>query len=196
MESDWIRQLAGMTLAPYIGKARALIGVPRISGGNMFRHQMMTLTILLDYLVIDSVLLKTSVIHDIAEDALGMPGVSRDDITGIDSDGEQVYELVLELTRRVDSQGNKEPKPQFLKRIMETGSERAKILKLADRISNLISLGYVHDRAFVERTLSETRDYILPYSVAINPDMDRELRDLILSRERNLQLLDSKNCHM
>jgi (p)ppGpp synthase/HD superfamily hydrolase len=190
MQSDWIKELAGMTLAPYIGKARALIGVPRISGGNMFRHQMMTLTILLDYLVIDPVLLKTSIIHDIAEDALYMPGLSRDDIAGIDSDGEQVYELVLEITRRFDAQGKKEPKSQFLRRIMETGSRRAKILKLADRISNLISLGYVHDRAFVEKTLAETRDYILPYSNAINPDMDRELRDLVLSRERNLRLLE------
>jgi (p)ppGpp synthase/HD superfamily hydrolase len=193
MQSDWIKELAGMTLAPYIGKARALIGVPRISGGNMFRHQMMTLTILLDYLVIDSVLLKTSIIHDIAEDALCMPGLSRDDIAGIDSDGNQVYELVLEITRKLDAQGRKEPKSQFLRRIMETGTQRAKILKLADRISNLISLGYVHNRAFVERTLSETRNYILPYSNAINPNMDRELRDLILSRERNLRLLDDKS---
>lgn len=190
MQPDWIQQLAQMTLAPYIGKARALIGVPRISGGNMFRHQMMTLTILLDYLVIDSVLLKTSIIHDIAEDALGMPGVSRADIAAIDSDGEQVYELVLEVSRKVDAQGEKEPKPQFLKRIMETGSQRAKVLKLADRISNMTSLGYVHDKAFVEKMLSETREYILPYSNAINTDMDRELRDLVLSRERNLRLLD------
>jgi (p)ppGpp synthase/HD superfamily hydrolase len=190
MQPDWIQQLAQMTLAPYIGKARALIGVPRISGGNMFRHQMMTLTILLDYLVIDSVLLKTSIIHDIAEDALGMPGVSRADIAAIDSDGELVYELVLEVSRKVNDQGKKEPKPQFLKRIMETGSQRARILKLADRISNMTSLGYVHDKAFVEKMLSETRNYILPYSKEINPDMDRELRDLVLSRERNLRLLD------
>jgi len=189
MTSDWIQQLAHMTLAPYIGKARALIGVPRISGGNMFRHQMMTLTILLDYLIIDPVLLKTSIIHDIVEDAIGMPGVSHKDIAAIDSDGEQVYALVLEMTRRVNPEGIKEPKPVFLKRIMETGSGRAKILKLADRISNLISLGYVHDRVFVEKILAETRDYILPYSRSINADMDQELRDLVASRERNLQLL-------
>ena len=31
---------------PYICKARALIGVPRKGGDNMFRHQMMTLTVL------------------------------------------------------------------------------------------------------------------------------------------------------
>ena len=55
MQPDWVKQLSSMKLAPYICKARALIGVPRIGGDNMFRHQMMTLTVLLDYLVIDSI---------------------------------------------------------------------------------------------------------------------------------------------
>ena len=193
MQSDWVKQLAGITLAPYICKARALINVPRRSGGNMFRHQMMTLAVLLDYLVIDSVLLKTSIIHDVAEDAHGMPGLSRDEITSIDAEGEQVYDLMMEVTRRVEEHGRKEPKSRYLRRIMESGSSRAKVLKLADRISNLVSLGYVHDRAFVERILAETREYILPHAHAINVDMDRELRDLIASRERNLRLIDSKS---
>jgi (p)ppGpp synthase/HD superfamily hydrolase len=192
MVSDWVNQLADMKLAPYICKARVLIGVPRISGGNMFRHQLMVLSILLDYLIIDSVLLKTSIIHDIEEDAYGMPGLTRDEIVGIDADGEQVYELMMEVTRHKEENGRKEPKSRFLKRIMESGSDRARLLKLADRISNLTSLGYVHDQKFVERVLAETRDHILPYSKAINPDMDRELRDLIASRERNMRLLRSR----
>ncbi len=187
MESDWVKQLSGITLAPYICKARALIGVPRISGDNMFRHQMVTLTVLLDYLVIDPVLLKAAVIHDIFEDAKGMLGVSRDEIVSIDADGEQVYDLVIEVTRIVDQNGRKEPKSDYLKRVMLSGSSRAKILKLADRISNLVSLGYVHDPIFVEKFLAETKEYILPYAKAVNPDMDRELRDLIASRERTLQ---------
>ena len=62
---------------------------------------------------------------------------------------------------------------------MESGSSRAKLLKLADRISNLVALGYVHDRAFVEKILDETRECILPFSHAISADMDRELRDLV-----------------
>jgi GTP pyrophosphokinase len=154
---------------------------------------MMTLTILLDYLVIDSVLLKASIVHDIAEDAPGMPGLSREEIVCIDAEGGQVYELMIEVTRRVDEYGRKEPKSRFLNRIMETGSSRARILKLADRISNLVSLGYVHDPDFVRRTLEETRDYILPYAQAINPDMYRELSDLVTSREANLRLLESWN---
>jgi (p)ppGpp synthase/HD superfamily hydrolase len=191
MQPDWVRKLSRVKLAPYICKARALIGVPRIGGDNMFRHQMMTLTVLLDYLVIDSVLLKTAAIHDIAEDARGMPGLSRDEIAGIDAEGEQVYNLMIEVTRRVDENGKKEPKSQFLRRIMESGSSRAKVLKLADRISNLISLGWVHDRKFVERILAETREHILPYAHDINADMDRELRDLISLREHSLPMIDT-----
>jgi GTP pyrophosphokinase len=187
MQSDWVKRLAGITLAPYICKARALISVPRIGGDNMFRHQMMTLTVLLDYLVIDSVLLKAAIIHDIAEDAQGMPGLSREEILNIDAEGEEVYDLMIEVTRRFDENGRKEPKSRYLRRIMESGSSRAKILKLADRISNLISLGWVHDRVFIDRILDETREYILPYAQAINADMDRELRDLIASRELNLR---------
>ena len=193
MQPDWVDRLSHITLAPYICKARALIGVPRIMGDNMFRHQMMTLTVLLDYLVIDSVLLKAAIIHDIAEDAQKYPGLTREEIVNIDAEGEQVYNLMIEVTRKNDGDSNKEPKSKFLKRIMESGSSRAKVLKLADRISNLISLGWVHDRDFVGKILTETRECILPYSRAINENMDRELRDLISSRENNLQSLHIGN---
>lgn len=193
MQPNWVEQLSNINLAPYICKARALISVPRISGDNMFRHQMVTLTVLLDYLVIDSILLKAAVIHDIEEDARGMPYLRREEIVEIDGngEGEQVHDLVMEVTRRLDGCGIKEPKSRFLKRIMESGSKRAKVLKLADRISNLMSLGYVHKPEFIEKTLSETRQYILPYSKDINSDMDRELRDLVFSRERNLKFIDT-----
>ena len=169
------RQLAGITLAPYIVRAMRLIDVPRKAGSNMFRHQMSTLAILLDYKTTDPVLLKASVIHDLVEEAAGLPGVT-------DADGPAVYALVQEVSiRHVD--GVREPKAEFLARLMTSGSDRAKRLKLADRISNLITLGFVNDLAFVERYLQETRAQLLPYAAAINADMHRELRDLISSRE-------------
>ena len=176
------RQLAGITLAPYIVRAMRLIDVPRKAGSNMFRHQMSTLAILLDYKTTDPVLLKASVIHDLVEEAAGLPGVTREAIEAIDADGPAVYALVQEVSiRHVD--GVREPKAEFLKRLMTSGSDRAKRLKLADRISNLITLGFVNDLAFVERYLQETRAQLLPYAAAINADMHRELRDLISSRE-------------
>jgi len=183
------KHLASITLAPYIFKAMALIGVPGKAGSNIFRHQINTMGILLDYKMIDAVLLKAAVIHDLFEQAAGMPGVSEKEITRLDSDGPAVYELVMEVTIRVTNDV-KEPKRQFLTRIMESASGRAKVLKLADRISNVTFLGFVHDTAFVRRYLQETRDYILPYAHAVNQDMYRELFDLIADRESKLRLMD------
>lgn len=69
---------------------------------------------------------------------------------------------------------------------MKTGSSRARILKLADRISNLVYLGFVHEEEFVTRYLTETRECILPYAEQISPDMFRELSDLVADRELKL----------
>ena len=175
--------LRDLTLAPYIVKAMALIGVRRRSGSNMFRHQLATMAILLDYKITDPVLLKASVIHDIFEDAPTMPGVTEYEIAGIDADGRAVYDLVMEVTiRTID--GAREPKSTYLSRVMQHGSPRARLLKLADRISNITALGFVHDRAFVNRYLDETRAFVLPHAEDVSPDMFRELSDLIDSRER------------
>lgn len=180
---DLITRLGNMTLAPYIFKAMALIGVRRKAGSNMFRHQISTLGILLDYKFIDTVLLKAAVIHDLFENAAGMPGVSREEIVRIDDDGPAVYDLVMEVTRRCTG-GVAEPKPVYLTRIMESGSQQAKILKLADRISNIFALGFVHQDDFIRNYLDETRKYILPYAQQINSDMFRELSDLVADRDK------------
>ncbi len=185
---DFETSLSNITLAPYIVKATALIGVRRKSGSNMFRHQINTFGILLDYKVTDPVLLKASVIHDLFEDAPAMPGVSEEEIKRIDADGTAVYDLVMEVTIRVKNE-IKEPKSEYLLRVMQKGSPRAKILKLADRISNIYSLGFVHEVKFVKRYLQETVDFILPYAEAVNKDMFLELSDLVENRGQMLQLL-------
>ncbi len=180
--------LSNITMAPYIVKGMALIGVKRRAGSNMFRHQISTFGILLDYKITDPVLLKASVIHDLFEDAPNMPGVSEDEITQIDEDGVAVYELVMEVTIKIVD-GRREPKSEYLLRILQTGSDRAKTLKLADRISNIFSLGFVNDVAFIKKYLQETRDYILPHAKKVSPDMFRELSDLVENREKMLKLL-------
>ncbi|MFB3902877.1 MAG: HD domain-containing protein [Acidobacteriota bacterium] len=179
--------LAQITMGPYVAKAMALIGKSRKAGSNMFRHQLDTMAILVDYKMIDPVLLKAAVIHDLFEECSGMPGVSRNEIVGVDADGQAVYDLVMEVTLK-ERDGKREPKSEFLKRIMEAGSGRAKMLKLADRISNLISLGFVHDDQFVRDVLAETRQFILPYAEKINPNMYREMYDLVADREHKLML--------
>ena len=185
--NDFEASLRKVILAPYITKATALIGVRRKSGSNMFRHQISTLGILLDYKMTDPVLLKASVIHDLFEDGAHLPGVMEEEIRRLDTDGPAVYELVMEVSiRRVN--GEKEPKAEFLQRIMKTGSSQAKILKLADRISNLFALGFVHESDFIRKYLQETKAFILPYAQAVNPDMFIELSDLVKSREKMLQM--------
>ena len=114
---DLEQSLSQLTLAPYIVKAMALIGVQRRGGSNMFRHQLSTLAILLDYKLVDSVLLKAAVIHDLFEDAATLPGVSEEAIARLDSDGPAVVALVMEVTIRVVD-GVKEKKSDFLLRIM------------------------------------------------------------------------------
>ena len=182
---DLEKSLSKIRLAPYIVKATALIGVRRRAGSNMFRHQINTMGILLDYKFIDAILLKAALIHDLFEDAEGLPGVSREEIARIDEDGPVVYDLVMEVTTRIVD-GIKEPRSVYLTRVMESCSQKAKILKLADRISNLIALGFVHEEKFIKRYLAETKEFVLPHAEQVNADMFRELSDLVRDREQRL----------
>lgn len=179
MKEEEMQRLSDMHLAPFMQLATGLIGKARHAGGNMFRHQMDTLAILIDYGYIDSVLLKASVVHDTVED---IPDFDKKLIINADKEGQEVLDLVLEVTRRED-----EDKRQFLKRILDTGSQRAKILKCADRISNMISLGYVTDPKFIERYCDETEFFLLPMALEIDFNMYQELINLIMTRRRYLE---------
>ncbi|MBR4464456.1 MAG: hypothetical protein IKS40_07550 [Treponema sp.] len=174
-----MQQLKHIILAPYMQLSTGLIGKSRHAGGNMFRHQIDTLGILIDYGYIDSVLLKAALVHDTVED---IPSFDRNEIINADSDGKEVLDLVLEVTRRED-----ETKRSFLQRIIDTGSQKAKILKCADRISNMISLGFVTDPEFIERYCDETEYFLLPMALEIDYNMYHELISLIMTRRRYLE---------
>jgi GTP pyrophosphokinase len=179
MDDKNMMQLSDIRFAPYMQIATGLIGKARHAGGNMFRHQMDTLAILIDYGYIDSVLLKASIIHDTVED---IPDFDKELIINADDEGKEVLDLVLEVTRRED-----ENKKQFLHRILDTGSQKAKILKCADRISNMISLGYVTDPEFIERYCDETEFFLLPMAIQVDFNMYQELINLIMTRRRYLE---------
>lgn len=179
MDEKHMLELRDMTFAPYMQLATGLIGKARHAGGNMFRHQMDTLAILIDYGYIDSVLLKASIVHDTIED---IPGFIHDLIINADEDGPEVYKLVMEVTRQEN-----ESKKEFLMRILNSGSQKAKILKCADRISNMISLGYVTDPAFIERYCDETEYFLLPMAIQVDFNMYQELINLIMTRRRYLE---------
>jgi (p)ppGpp synthase/HD superfamily hydrolase len=187
MTTEEMLRLKGTHLAPYLQLATALIGKVREGGGNMFRHQLDTMAILLDYGYIESVLLKASIIHDLIED---VPGFNHNLILSIDYESHAVYELVLEVTRRPD-----ETKPEFLTRIRKTGSGNAKILKVADRISNMITLGFVNDPEFIKRYTEETAAYIFPIAEAVDKSMLAELQALVSSRRKYLKIREKMNRH-
>ncbi len=179
MDTAHMLQLQNTYFAPYIQIATSLIGKARFAGGNMFRHQIDTFGILIDYGYIDPILLKASLVHDVIED---IPGYDENLIHDADEDGPQVYELVKEVTKKTG-----QLKPEYLRGIIEHGSYRAKILKCADRISNMISLGFVTSAEFIERYCDETEYFILPIALEVDFNMYQEIINLVVSRRRYLE---------
>jgi (p)ppGpp synthase/HD superfamily hydrolase len=178
MTSYEMMLLKGTYLAPYMQLATLLIGKHREGGGNMFRHQFDTMATLIDYGYIDSVILKASLVHDVIED---IPEFNHNLLLSIDYESPAVYDLVLQVTRNPG-----EAKGDFLTRIRESGSRNAKILKSADRISNMISLGFVINPEFISRYTEETVKYIYPIAEEVDKNMLRELESLVDSRRRYL----------
>ncbi|MCL2381037.1 MAG: hypothetical protein FWC64_05520 [Treponema sp.] len=181
MTTDEMLRLKSTFVAPYMQLATNLIGKTREGGGNMFRHQLDTMATLIDYGYIDSVLLKAAVVHDLLED---VPDFNRNLLLSIDYESPDVYDLVLEVTRAPD-----EAKPVFLTRILERGSYRAKVLKVADRISNMIALGFVIQIEFIHRYIEETVRYIYPIAEEVDKSMLSELRSLVESRRKYLSAI-------
>ena len=169
-------RLNGTYMAPYMQLATALIGKTREGGGNMFRHQLDTMATLIDYGYIDSVLLKAAIVHDLFED---IPDFNRNLLLSVDYESPAVYDLVMEVTRFPG-----ESKPDFLTRILGTSSRQAKILKVADRISNMIALGFVINTDFIHRYTEETVRFIFPIADQVDKAMLSELQSLVESRRK------------
>ncbi len=179
-----IETLKNLVLAPYILKATALIGVKRKVGGNQFRHCFSTLGILLDYKQYhNSVLLKASLLHDLLED---LPETQINEIRWIDHESQLVVELVLEVTIQKG-----ETKTRYLKRLYDTGSKNALLLKCADRISNLTDLHRgIQSRKKISEYLTQTELFIIPMAQKVNKDMMTELTDLVARRREILTKVD------
>jgi GTP pyrophosphokinase len=103
----------------------------------------------------------------------------------VDYQADQVVDLVLEITRPKGM-----TKLNFLKQILEQGSHNAKLLKSADRISNLTDLHRDHySRKQMSGYLDQTEKYILPMALEVNKNMAIELTDLINKRRKQLNFL-------
>lgn len=165
--------LSGLALEPYLHLALGLARLPRKGGGTMFRHQMDTLAVLLEYGHRDPVLLRAAVVHDVLED---LPDVGEAAFAAL-PDGAEVLAVVREVSRGPD-----EPKATFLRRVHREGSRRARLLKVADRISNLGNLGQSGDPAFVRRYVLESALEVYPTAQEVSPEMAAAMRELLEQR--------------
>jgi len=169
--------MKSIILAPYILKATALIGVKRKVGGNQFRHAFATLGILIDYKYHNnSILLKAALLHDLLEELIDQ---KLEDIINLDDEGLDVIKLVIEVTRK-----DTETKEEYLARLKHA-SKNAKILKCADRISNLTDLHLdTHTSGKISDYLDQTEKYIIPLAKEVNKNFENELKDLIKTRRK------------
>jgi (p)ppGpp synthase/HD superfamily hydrolase len=60
---------------------------------------------------------------------------------------------------------------------------------VADRISNMISLGFVINREFIHRYTEETVRYIFPIAEEVDKAMFSELQSLVESRRKFLSFM-------
>jgi len=103
----------------------------------------------------------------------------------IDYQANEVVDLVLEVSRPKTM-----VKAVFLKNILEQGSQKAKLLKVADRISNLTDLHRDnYSKAKMVNYLDQTEKYVLPMALQVNGNMAVELKDLITKRRKQLNYL-------
>jgi len=82
------------------------------------------------------------------------------------------------------------PKISYLNRIIEYGSYNAKILKIADRISNITDLHRsVYPKKKMTEYLDQTEKYVLPMANEVDKNMAIELKDLIGIRRKQMNYL-------
>ncbi|MBK7488321.1 MAG: hypothetical protein IPI74_00565 [Bacteroidales bacterium] len=115
------------------------------------------------------------------------PETQVEEIRCIDSDGTNVVQLVLEVTKRKD-----ETKEQYLQRLLEYGSRDALLLKCADRISNITDLHRdIQSEQKISDYLDQTEKYVIPMAKRVNNDMFIELTDLVAKRRGILRMLEN-----
>lgn len=171
--------LSNIILAPYMQLAWNLVGRPRASGENVFRHSVHTLGILINYRYISPILLKASLVHDILRE---IQDFDESAIKNADEDGERVLAVVRELTHDRKT----ETRAEFFKRIIRNGSFDAKLILIASRLDSLENLGYTTDEKSIEEYCMDTELYVLPLALQVNAYMYDELISFINSRRRFL----------
>ncbi len=142
-------------------------GQPRDGGERYFEHPKGTALILIDELQIyDSEMIIAALLHDIVEDTWLLSPEAIGDFFGV-----RVAYLVSMVTKKKNA--TPEEKQLYLDNIAAS-DEDVRIIKLADRLHNIRSLGTC-TRQKQLRQLNETRAFFIPLAWKTNAYLAQEL---------------------
>ena len=136
----------------------------RASGDPYFAHPIEVAGILTEYRL-DTASIVTALLHDVIEDT----PVSREDIEGLF--GAEVAELVEGVTKlsRLELTAEHTRQAENLRKFILAISKDVRVLmvKLADRLHNMRTLGFIPEQAKRERIARETIDIYAPLARSI-----------------------------
>jgi GTP pyrophosphokinase/guanosine-3',5'-bis(diphosphate) 3'-pyrophosphohydrolase len=136
----------------------------RASGDPYFAHPIEVAGILTDYRM-DTVTIVTALLHDVIEDTQA----TRDEISGLF--GEEVAELVEGVTKlsRLELASEQTKQAENLRKFILAISKDVRVLmvKLADRLHNMRTLGFIAKPEKRERIARETLDIYAPLARSI-----------------------------
>jgi GTP pyrophosphokinase/guanosine-3',5'-bis(diphosphate) 3'-pyrophosphohydrolase len=136
----------------------------RASGDPYFAHPIEVAGILTEYRL-DSAAIVTALLHDVIEDT----SADRAEIAGLF--GEEVAELVEGVTKlsRLELQSEHARQAENLRKFILAISKDVRVLlvKLADRLHNMRTLGFIENQEKRERIARETIDIYAPLARSI-----------------------------
>ena len=160
----------------------------RESGDPYYSHPQEVASIIAD-LKLDSATVITALLHDTVEDTLATLGQIEDMF------GPEVARLVDGVTKlsQIELLSDKTRQAENFRKFLVAMSADIRVLlvKLADRLHNMRTLGFIRDSAKRQRIAHETMDIYAPLAERIGmQDMKEELEDLAFA-ELNAEARDS-----
>jgi len=140
--------MSALTKKAFDFASKAHEGQKRIGGEDYIYHPL-TVALTLAKITKETNVLVAGMLHDVMEDA----GISWEELNR--EFNSEVANLVFELTIN-EEEKNKIGKRDYLAISLMEMSDKALLIKLADRLHNISSLIYVEDKKFIKKYYTET----------------------------------------